>query len=270
MEKIDDKKMLSMVVDYIDGKEIGMGINDLITLLEKQESEGSKKAAFYLGSIYEKGKDVQDYKKSFYWYEKAADKGFDKAQYKLGMAYKNGLGVEVDKKKAFDWFLKASAQKLSVAQYEIGNAYYYGEGTEKNEAYAATVWGEAAERNHVEAAKLAGKYYVEVSKNKSRAVKYYKIAAQQGDEESQEILDKIYSRYTKMGNIDAYALLSLIYSILAFLILGLLWCVIALVVALSSVHRSSNKISKNVSIASVVFGVLAVIKGIMYMAFIFM
>jgi TPR repeat protein len=43
---------------------------------------------------------LKDYKQAVYWYQKAADQGYAKAQSNLGIAYAFGKGVLKDDKKA--------------------------------------------------------------------------------------------------------------------------------------------------------------------------
>ena len=61
--------------------------------------------------------------KSIYWLTKAAEQGYAKAQYTLGVHYYEGSGVDVDKAQAFDWFTKAAEQGYAEAQYRLGEYY---------------------------------------------------------------------------------------------------------------------------------------------------
>jgi TPR repeat protein len=44
------------------------------------------------------------------WFRKAAEQGFVKAQFNLGLMYDNGRGVIKDGRQAYFWWLLASAQ----------------------------------------------------------------------------------------------------------------------------------------------------------------
>ena len=55
----------------------------------------------------------QDLEKAYYWYRKAAQRGYDMSMYALALCYENGRGVEQDFEEALKWY------KLSAAQ---GNA----------------------------------------------------------------------------------------------------------------------------------------------------
>ena len=68
----------------------------------------------------------------------AADKGHKKAQYRLGMCYKDGKGVEKDRKKAFDLFTKYANQGIGDAEYQLARAYLKGKGVTADEKKART------------------------------------------------------------------------------------------------------------------------------------
>ena len=54
--------------------------------------------------MYREGKGVaQNYKKTVYWWRKAADQGYADAQRSLGTAYYNGIGVAQNYKQAVYW-----------------------------------------------------------------------------------------------------------------------------------------------------------------------
>ena len=69
------------------------------------------------GVAHFKGKGVvQDYKKAFEFFQKAAEQDLAQAQYNLGMMYANGDGVKQNMKKAAEWWQKAATQGLAEAQ----------------------------------------------------------------------------------------------------------------------------------------------------------
>lgn len=64
--------------------------------------------------------------KAFEWYKKAAEKGLDAAQWKLGYMYTLGIGTEKDLNKAIYWRKKAAEQGYVVYQLEMAMSYNYG------------------------------------------------------------------------------------------------------------------------------------------------
>ena len=57
---------------------------------------------------------------------KAAEQGYAWAQYNLGIAYNNGIGVAKDPSEAVRWWRMAAEQGLAQAQYNLGYTYYTG------------------------------------------------------------------------------------------------------------------------------------------------
>jgi TPR repeat protein len=54
------------------------------------------------------------------WFRKAADQGDARAQFMLGLCYRQGLGVQEDHATAMEWFRKAADQDFAEAQYYLG------------------------------------------------------------------------------------------------------------------------------------------------------
>ena len=55
------------------------------------------------------------------WYRKAADQGNAKAQYDLGVCYRDGVGVTMDAAEAVKWFNKAVDKGSADAQDALDN-----------------------------------------------------------------------------------------------------------------------------------------------------
>ena len=143
---------------------------------------GSGEAQTYVGIAYEKGTWVeQDYATAARYYQKAADKGFYNASYRLGMLYLNGNGVVQDYNKAINLLVAGGPEgcaeaagmylagkfvkkdtakafqyankwshKSDQCRYLLAYMYYNGIGTKKNEEEA--LWY-AARLYHYEPAK---------------------------------------------------------------------------------------------------------------------
>lgn len=89
--------------------------------------------------LYAEGKafyDAEQYDKAVPKLKAAADKGHRKAQYRLGMCYKEGYSVAKDRKKAVDLFMKSAKQGYAKAQYQLGRAYMKGKGVAADQAKA--------------------------------------------------------------------------------------------------------------------------------------
>ncbi|EGO62369.1 tetratricopeptide repeat protein [Acetonema longum] len=78
----------------------------------------------------------------------AADKGDAAAQYKLGIAYEEGNGVEKDLAEAIKWWKLSAEQGDSDAQHMMGNVYMFGYGAEKNFPEGLKWWKKAADQGN--------------------------------------------------------------------------------------------------------------------------
>jgi TPR repeat protein len=83
--------------------------------------------------MYQRGTEVnRNYRKAEKWFRKAALKGYDKAQYNLGVLCEKGMGIPQDIKEAKKWKLKAAEQGEARAQNYYGVKYAKGEGVERD------------------------------------------------------------------------------------------------------------------------------------------
>ena len=81
----------------------------------------------------------------------AAEQGNAKAQYELGICYRQGEGVDTDEKEGFKWLTKSAEQGNADAQFWLGNCYEYGSGVDKDEKEAVNWYTKAAEQRDAEA-----------------------------------------------------------------------------------------------------------------------
>ena len=78
--------------------------------------------------MYYTGSGVhQDYAEAFRWYRKAAEQGYAKAQFNLGVMYYNGYGVRRNFHLSKEWFGKAcdSGWQKGCDQYRYLNQAGY-------------------------------------------------------------------------------------------------------------------------------------------------
>lgn len=102
--------------------------------LIKRAEAGDVTAMTKVATLYQATDDglAQDFKKAFYWAEKAAKKGNVEGMSLLGALYSRGDGVKQDHEKAFHWSLKAAQGGDVDSMYFIGLNYYDGQGVERN------------------------------------------------------------------------------------------------------------------------------------------
>jgi uncharacterized protein len=93
--------------------------HDSLTMLEQLAKEGNPKAQNQLGTYYfvrSLAGGTDDYALAVSWFEKAAAQGEANALFNLGVCHERGLGVKVDMKKALDYYRQAADLGLEKAQ----------------------------------------------------------------------------------------------------------------------------------------------------------
>ena len=84
--------------------------DDYFDTLTKLAEQGDASAQFKLGLLYKEGLGVpQDDAEAVNWYRKAAEQGHADAQFNLGVKYAGGRGVPEDYAMAYAWFNVAAA-----------------------------------------------------------------------------------------------------------------------------------------------------------------
>jgi TPR repeat protein len=79
--------------------------------LTQSSEQGDVEAQYKLGVMYDEGRGVEkDYIEAICWYRLAAEQGHAEAQYQLGQCYDKGYGVQKDQKEAMRWYRLAAAQ----------------------------------------------------------------------------------------------------------------------------------------------------------------
>ena len=79
------------------------------------------------------------YRAAFNYFLESAKKGYTAAQYKAGVAYAYGEGVEQDYVQAAEWYSKAAAQGHMIAQRNLATMYLNGNGI-KQDRIKAMAW----------------------------------------------------------------------------------------------------------------------------------
>jgi len=126
-----------------------------------------------------------------------ANKGNSRAQWSLGNAYRDGIGVPQDYREAVRWYSSAAAQNLAAAQLALGYLYEYGKGVRRNYREAFRLYEAAALQGNTAAASNLGSMYQSgraTSKNMAQALHWYIVSAQGGNHLAQCNLAWIYLR----------------------------------------------------------------------------
>ncbi len=113
---------------------------------------GDSEAFFLLGQAYFNGHatltQMPDYGLARHWFELAAEKGSNRAEYFLGLIYKSGYGIAADPQRATHWFELAANHGNADAMFMLGNAYAHGEGVKPDAKRARKLYQAAANLEH--------------------------------------------------------------------------------------------------------------------------
>ena len=124
-------------------------------LISRLIKNGSAKAHYHLGLIFERGHGVEkNLERAIFYFEKAAYRSDVTAQYKLGMLYFSKQGDLEEERKALYWFEKASEQGHPEGNYYFNLLMDYGVRYKKE--------------------KRPGAYYQKRYKNINSTISYFK------------------------------------------------------------------------------------------------
>lgn len=130
---------------YTDGN-----IKEALEIYLKPENRDKPLVQNRIGNIYSE-QPFSDRKKANEWFQKSADQGNQYAQFNLGLAYKNGLGVMTNYTKAMQLFTQSAKQGNASAMNSIAVIYENGLGVTKDEDQAIKWYGKAIEGGNTKA-----------------------------------------------------------------------------------------------------------------------
>ncbi len=176
MDEIDALNKLGWM--YYNGDGIKRDVSKFMDFLSKAADNGHIDAAFNLGDIHRSGSDGVDINNSeaFRLYKQAAEGGHKNAQYRLGLAYLNGIGVKTNKDEALHWIEKAIENGSIDAYYAMGlyTLYYNNDTRIAKEYFIKAIKNDCIDGNHGLAILYSDTKYREL--NLISAYKYYKLA----------------------------------------------------------------------------------------------
>ncbi len=115
-----------------------------------QAEAGNPVEQFRMGLIYYYGNGVdQNYKNAVKWFVKAAEQGYLYARTSLGICYRRGEGILVNYIEAVKLFTLAAGQGDIVAIYNLGICYYNGQGVSQDYQKAADLFQKAADQGNI-------------------------------------------------------------------------------------------------------------------------
>lgn len=132
------------------------------SVIKNNVSGGDAEAKFISEECCVKSEEVyKNFAEAANRIEKLFEQNNADAQYKLGIRYYTGDGVEKNHSEAVKWFRKAAEHGNAEAQYNLGVCYEKGEGVDKNLAEAAKWYRKVAEQGDANAQRNLGLYYIQ-------------------------------------------------------------------------------------------------------------
>jgi TPR repeat protein len=135
-DKGEHEAMMYLGAMYYDGLGVAKDCNKAYQWTWKAKDKGNAKAALHLGNMYYAGKCVvQSYSEAYKWFKVAAAKGEAGAEYNIALLFELGQGVDKNFQPAFYRFKGAADKGSHKGAYKTGLYYYYsydGTGVEKN------------------------------------------------------------------------------------------------------------------------------------------
>ena len=114
------------------------------------------------------------------------------AQFNLGLAFRDGIGVEQGDVQATKYFQMAANQGDAAAQHNLAHAFFHGLGVQQDSVRAVQLWQRAADQGIAEAQHaLSNRLFhgdVGVPQNTELAYKFAKLAASQGADLARPLL----------------------------------------------------------------------------------
>ncbi|NXS33292.1 DELE protein, partial [Pomatostomus ruficeps] len=124
---------------------------------------------------------------AFTCFKLAADRGYSKAQFNVGLCYEHGRGTDRDLEKAALYYSRAASGQHAMAQYRYGRLLLqHGPGSAPDrQRRALALLERAAAAGVTEAQAYLGVFYMRgLHPQEQRALKYLLLAASAGDAQS--------------------------------------------------------------------------------------
>jgi TPR repeat protein len=169
--------------------------SNLVGALLVRAENGDDEAMLSLGIAYELGGYgvSQNMDEAIKWYRKSANLGNANGQAFLGTCYLEGKGVAKDYVEAVKWYTKSADQGQNIGLYSLGICYQFGFGVSKDMGKAVKLFATSALNGDALAQVKMGSLFLGLNKP-DEAVKWYKMAAKQGNEEAKRVLKQISER----------------------------------------------------------------------------
>lgn len=172
------------------------------SVIKNNVSGGDAEAKFISEECCVKSEEVyKNFAEAANRIEKLFEQNNADAQYKLGIRYYTGDGVEKNHSEAVKWFRKAAEQGHASAQYNLGVCYEDGEGVDKNLAEAAKWYRKVAEQGDANAQRNLGLYYIQEKRDNVIGYAWIFLSVKNGLEDTTSKLAELEKQMDK-GEIE--------------------------------------------------------------------
>ena len=148
--------------------EFGIGVEKdarkAVEFYEMASNNGSVRADFLLGLMYKNVEEIKDYGKSLSFLKKADELGYFPSASQIAELYQNGLGVEKDYEQAIFWYSKGAKMNDIYSQNSMGYFYATGLVGVSENLDSAKYWYQLAVDNN-QPQKLSLQQVEEIKKN---------------------------------------------------------------------------------------------------------
>lgn len=168
-----------LALAYLNGDLVEKDVDRAIDLLTPIAEEGDERAEFSLANIYSGayGEEYLDHTLGFSWFLRSARKEFSEAEYNVGAAYINGIGVDKDEEIGMLWVKRAAKHCHPQAQHAYGRYIYEEKVESDSKLEESMIWYErAVEKGYEPAIEIVGdRYYIGrgVTQDYKKAKSYY-------------------------------------------------------------------------------------------------
>jgi len=133
-EHNDMHSIVSLADAYLRGEGVPKSANDAASWLRRGAWLGNEDARYRLALVLLDGdpalhighKPSRNGQEAVFWLQMAAEQGYARAQYSLGMAYYGGVVMPLDRDQALNWINQAADQAYAPALREL--AFFYRSG----------------------------------------------------------------------------------------------------------------------------------------------
>ncbi len=185
---------------YLDGTGVTTDYKESFRWFMKAAEAGNMTAANMVAEAYNRGKGVEKNEaESFSWYLKSAKSGNLDAISQVSVKYYLGQGVEKNYKKSKEWAEKGQKHNNLLSKYVLGMLYKHGDSVDQNSDRSIEEFMIAFEQSDTSGKMFSARNIAEIYRygigteiNLEKAHKWYEIASELGDPESQNELGLMY------------------------------------------------------------------------------